>query len=60
MTLTQLRFSFDLVAVLFMYDEYTNAVDREGAHAYVEIGPDALRSPYLERPKGELMLGEIA
>jgi len=55
-----LRVACDLMAFMFVCDEYTDKVDNDGAHAYAEIVMDALRNPHKERPKGESNLGEIA
>ncbi|KAH9976471.1 terpenoid synthase [Russula compacta] len=50
----------DLMALMFVVDEYTDKVDNDGARAYAEIVMDALRKPHSERPQGESKLGEIA
>jgi Delta6-protoilludene synthase len=48
------------MAFMFVFDEYTDEVDSDGAHVYSDIVMDALRNPHAERPRGESKLGEIA
>ena len=48
------------MTLLFIYDEYTDKLDGEGAHTCADVVMDALRNPHMERPQGELKLGEIA
>jgi hypothetical protein len=48
------------MALFFMYDEFTDKVDGDGARLYAEMVMDAIRNPHKERPQGEPQLGEIA
>ena len=48
------------MALFFMYDEFTDKVDGDGARLYAEMVMDAIRNPHKERPQGEVQLGEIA
>jgi hypothetical protein len=48
------------MAFMFLFDEYTDQVDNDGARIYANIVMDALRNPHTERPQGESKLGEIA
>jgi Delta6-protoilludene synthase len=50
----------NLMAFMFLCDEFTDKVDSSGAHAYAEIVMDALRNPHANRPEGESKLGEVA
>jgi hypothetical protein len=47
------------MVLFFIYDEFTDKVDGDGARAYAEMVMDAIRSPHKERPQGEPKLGEI-
>ncbi|KAI0061988.1 terpenoid synthase [Artomyces pyxidatus] len=53
------RTACDLMMLFFIFDEFTDQVDRHGAKAYVDITMDALRNPHTPRPEGEHVLGEI-
>ena len=55
-----LRIACNLMAFMFLCDEYTDNVDSIGARAYAELVMDALRNPHSERPQGEEKLGEVA
>jgi len=55
-----LRLACDLMAFMFVFDEYTDKVGNDGAHVYAKIVMNALRNPHTERPQGESKLGEIA
>ena len=46
--------------LLYVYDEYTDIVDGEGANQVRDIVMDAFRHPEKPRPEGELLLGEMA
>ena len=46
--------------LLYVYDEYTDIVDGEGADQVRAIVMDAFRHPEKPRPEGELLLGEMA
>ena len=48
------------MALFFIYDEFTDKVDGDGARLYAEMVMDAIRNPHKERPQGEAKLGEIA
>lgn len=54
------RVACDLMAFMFVIDEYTDKVDSDGVRVDVDIVIDALRNPQVERPPGESKLGEIA
>jgi hypothetical protein len=47
------------MALFYVFDEFTDKVDGNGALAHVEVVVDALRNPRSERPHGESKLGEI-
>ena len=47
------------MTLFYIFDEYTDKVDGNGALALAEVVVDALRNPYSERPRGESKLGEI-
>jgi len=55
-----LRAACDLMDLFFIYDEYTDKLDGDGARNCADIVMDALRNPHKERPQGESKLGEIA
>ena len=48
------------MVLFFIYDEFTDKVDGDGARVYAEMVMDAIRNPHEERPQGEPKLGEIA
>lgn len=48
------------MVLFFIYDEFTDKVDGDGARLYAEMVMDAIRNPHKERPQGEPQLGEIA
>jgi hypothetical protein len=48
------------MALFFIYDEFTDKVDGDGARLYAKMVMDAIRNPHKDRPKGEPKLGEIA
>ena len=48
------------MVLFFIYDEFTDKVDGDGARVYAEMVMDAIRNPHAERPQGEPKLGEIA
>jgi Delta6-protoilludene synthase len=48
------------MALFFIYDEFTDKVDGDGARLYADMVMDAIRNPHKERPQGEAKLGEIA
>ncbi|KAH9957093.1 terpenoid synthase [Russula dissimulans] len=54
-----LRVSCDLMALFFIYDEFTDNVDGDGARAYAKLVMDVLQNPHVKRPDGESKLGEI-
>jgi hypothetical protein len=47
------------MVLFFIYDEFTDKVDGDGARVYAEMVMDAIRNPHKERPQGEPKLGEI-
>ena len=48
------------MVLFFIYDEFTDKVDGDGARVYAEMVMDAICNPHRERPQGEPKLGEIA
>jgi len=54
------RVACDLMVLFFIYDEFTDKVDDDGARVYADMVMDAIRNPYKARPQGEPKLGEIA
>ena len=48
------------MALFYIFDEFTDKVDGEGARVCAEVVVDALRNPHSERLGGESKLGEIA
>ncbi len=54
------RVGCDLMVLFFIYDEFTDKVDGDGARLFAEMVMDAIRNPHKERPQGEPKLGEIA
>ena len=48
------------MALFFIYDEFTDKVDGDGARLYAKMVMDAIRNPFNDRPQGEPKLGEIA
>ena len=48
------------MVLFFIYDEFTDKVDGDGARVYAEMVMDAIRNPQKERPQDEPTLGEIA
>jgi hypothetical protein len=48
------------MVLFFIYDEFTDKVDGDGARFYAEMAMDAIRNPHKARPEGEPQLGEIA
>jgi hypothetical protein len=47
------------MALFFIYDEYTDKLDGEGARTCADLVIDVLKNPHKERPQGESKLGEI-
>lgn len=47
------------MVVFFIFDEYTDNTDRDGACACADLVMDVLQNPDVERPQGESKLGEI-
>ena len=47
------------MVLFFIYDEFTDKVNADGARAYADLVMDVLRNPDVERPLGESKLGEI-
>ena len=46
--------------LFYIFDEYTDIADGEGADQIRDIVVDAFRHPEKPRPEGELMLGKMA
>jgi len=55
-----IRLGCDLMNLFYVYDEYTDIADGEGADKIRNIVMDAFRHPEKPRPEGELLLGEMA
>jgi Delta6-protoilludene synthase len=47
------------MVLFFIYDEFTDNIDGDGARAYADLVMDVLRNPHAERPQGEPKLAEI-
>jgi Delta6-protoilludene synthase len=56
----RLRVACDLMVLFYIFDEFTDKVDGEGARIYAELVVDALQNPHSERPADEAKIGEIA
>ena len=54
------RVGCDFMVLIFIYDEFTDKVDDDGARVYADMVMDAIRNPHAERPQDEPKLGEIA
>jgi len=48
------------MVLFFIYDEFTDKVDGDGARVYADMVMDAIRNPHKARPRSEAKLGEIA
>jgi len=48
------------MALFFIYDEFMDRVDGDGARVYADTVMDAIRNPHKARPRREAKLGEIA
>ena len=46
--------------IFYVFDEYTDIADGNGAEKVRDIIMDAFKNPHKERPAGELMLGAMA
>ncbi|KAF8968469.1 terpenoid synthase [Flammula alnicola] len=55
-----IRLGCDLMNLFYVYDEYTDIADGEGAGKIRDIVMDAMRNPHKPRPEGELLVGEMA
>jgi hypothetical protein len=55
-----LRVACDLMAFMFVFDEYTDKLDSDSTRVHANMVMDALRNPHVKRPQGESKLGEIA
>ena len=47
------------MVLFFIYDEYTDNANGDGARGCADLVLDVLRNPHIERPYGESKLGEI-
>jgi len=56
----RLRVACDLMVLFYIFDEFTDKVDGNGARACAELVVDALQNPHSERPASGSKLGEIA
>jgi hypothetical protein len=54
-----IRVACDLMVLFFIYDEFSDKVDGDGARIYAEMVMDTIKNPHKERPQGEEKLGEI-
>jgi Delta6-protoilludene synthase len=50
----------DFLNFVFVYDEFADVLDKDGARQQADIVMDALRNPHKPRPQGESLIGEIA
>lgn len=48
-----------MIVLFYIFDEFTDKVDGNGARLYAELVVDVLQNPDMERPCGESKLGEI-
>ncbi|PPQ69928.1 hypothetical protein CVT26_013253 [Gymnopilus dilepis] len=55
-----IRLGCDLMNIFYVFDEYTDIADGNGAEKVRDIIMDAFKNPHKERPAGELMLGAMA
>jgi len=55
-----IRLGCDLMNLFYVYDEYTDIADGEGATKIRDIVMDAFHNPHKPRPEGELLVGEMA
>ncbi|KAI0291779.1 terpenoid synthase [Multifurca ochricompacta] len=55
----RLRTTCDLMAVFFLFDEYSDVADEDEVQEMVNIIMDALRNPHTPRPEGEWIIGEV-
>ena len=60
LVLELIRLGCDLMNLFYVFDEYTDIADGEGATKIRDIVMDAFRNPHKSRPEGELLLGEMA
>ncbi|KAK4209928.1 isoprenoid synthase domain-containing protein [Rhypophila decipiens] len=56
----QLRMASDFIALLYVYDEYTDVADEQEAQSLGQIVLDAMYNPDKSRPAGENPVGELA
>lgn len=57
--LAHLRTECDLVYVLYVFDDYTDAEPEPVVREMAAVVMDALRRPHEPRPSGEILLGEL-
>ena len=55
-----IRLGCDLMNLFYVFDEYTDITDAEGADKIREIVMDAFRNPHKTRPEGECPVGGMA
>ena len=60
MFLEMIRASSDLMHFFFVYDEYTDRMDYEGASAMADVVKSAFHAPYKPRDVNEHFIGEMA
>ncbi|KAJ7721503.1 terpenoid synthase [Mycena metata] len=59
-TMEHLRTCCDLMNLFFVFDEYTDCVNKAEVQQLADIVMDALRHPHKARSSGESIIGEIA
>jgi hypothetical protein len=55
-----LRVGCDFLNFVFVYDEFADVLDKDGAQRQADVVMDALRNPTKARPQDESLIGEIA
>ena len=60
LVLELIRLGCDLMNLFYVFDEYTDIADGEGASKIRDTVMDAMRNPHKPRPEGELLVGAMA
>ena len=55
-----LRIGCDLMNLFFVIDEHSDVTDMQGARRQTDVIMNALKNPYIPRPQGEWIGGEVA
>ena len=55
-----MRVILDLVYLLFVIDDHTDAESVPRVRELVDIVIDVLHNPHKERPEGEMIIGQVA